>query len=265
MTNLINTQQQPEQLTAQQFVRYSRQIMLDDWGEQRQIALGQRHVIIVGAGGLGNIAASFLAGAGVGTLTIIDGDEVELSNLGRQIAFDTDSIENAKVFELTNRLREQNPTIELIAEHCYVADNNIATLLAGADLVLDCSDNFVTRDLINQHCVDAEVALLSASVAQWQGQLMLIDPALPQSGCYHCLFPSTDSSEIANNCHTLGVAGAMVGVLGSLQASEALRYLIGASSELAAKFLVVDGISLTINHFSRSRNSQCPICTGNKP
>jgi len=247
-------------LSSNEFIRYSRQIMLEQWGEAKQLKLGQSHVVIIGAGGLANIAASYLAGAGIGRLSIIDGDEVELSNLPRQIAFDLDSIENSKVYELCNRLREQNDHIEVISVHQYLDSDNISDLVSACDLVLDCTDNTATRHLINSHCVEQKLPLLSASVAGWHGQLLLVDPAQPQWGCYHCLFPVTSSQKEAASCQTLGVAGPMVGVLASLQASQALRYLIDAPSDLASKFVCVDGQTLSMQSFSRARDSQCLVC-----
>jgi sulfur carrier protein ThiS adenylyltransferase len=251
-----------DSLSSTQFVRYSRQIMLEQWGETGQVKLGQVHVVIVGAGGLANIAASYLAGAGVGKLSIIDGDEVELSNLPRQIAFDLDSVENAKVYELANRLREQNDLIEIFSHHQYLDCNNVTRLLSHCQLVLDCTDNPETRQLINRHCVEKKLPLLSASVAGWQGQLMLVDPAQTEFGCYHCMFPVTAKEVQQNSCRTLGVAGPMVGVLASMQASQALRFLIDAPSDLASKFLCIDGQSLSIQSFTRTRDSQCLVCTG---
>lgn len=254
-------------LPSAQFIRYSRQIMLDGWGEQTQLNLSARRIVIIGAGGLGNIAASYLAGAGVGQLTIIDGDEVELSNLPRQIAFDIDSIENSKVYELANRLRQQNDQIEIVALHDYIDDDNACRLIKSCDLVLDCTDNIDTRHLINRLCVSKGLALLSASVAKWQGQLMLVDPKSPEFGCYHCLFPKIGTERSQNSCSELGVVGPMVGVLGSLQAAQALRYLTAAPSDsagqLVSKFICINGSDLSVQSFNRTRDSQCQVCAQN--
>jgi len=252
--------QEPSGLSSHEFIRYSRQIMLDQWGEAKQLKLGQAHVVIVGAGGLANIAASYLAGAGIGRLSVIDDDEVELSNLPRQIAFDLDSIENSKVYELANRLREQNDQIEIISFHQYLDPANIGQLVRDCDLVLDCTDNTVTRHLVNRHCVEQKLPLLSASVAGWHGQLLLVDPKQPQWGCYHCLFPQSSNAKEATSCQTLGVAGPMVGVLASFQASQALRYLIDAPSDLASKLVCINGESLAVQSFGRVRDSQCLVC-----
>ncbi|NRA55899.1 MAG: HesA/MoeB/ThiF family protein [Gammaproteobacteria bacterium] len=256
--------QEPSSLSSQEFIRYSRQIMLDQWGEAKQLKLGQAHVVIIGAGGLANIAASYLAGAGIGRLSIIDEDEVELSNLPRQIAFDLDSIENSKVYELANRLREQNDHIEIISFHQYLDPANIGKLVRDCDLVLDCTDNTVTRHLVNRHCVEQKLPLLSASVAGWHGQLLLVDPEQPQWGCYHCLFPQISSAKEAASCQTLGVAGPMVGVLASFQASQALRYLIDAPSDLASKLVCINGENLAMQSFGRVSDSQCLVCATQK-
>jgi len=248
-------------LSSTQKSRYLQQTALEDWGEQGQLELTGKHVVVVGAGGLGNLAASFLAGAGVGRLSIIDGDDVELSNLPRQIAYDLHSIGQAKVHELASRLSAQNDHIECTPYYESVDAENVFDLIVDCDLVLDCTDNFNARYLINRHCVSEQIALLSASVAKWQGQLMLIDPRTRQNGCYECLYTVSDQIGQSFSCRDLGVVGPMVGVLASLQATEALRYLIGATCTLSTQLLCIDGRDMRFQTFNRSRNLDCPVCS----
>jgi len=245
-------------LSAKQYVRYSRQIMLTDWGEAGQLRLSQSKVLIVGCGGLGNGAASYLAGAGVGHLVLVDDDEVALSNLPRQLAFDEDSLENAKAFALANRLREQNPQIKVEPHVQRFGADNSASLLRGCDLVIDCSDNFATRYLLNARCVESNIALLSGSVIGWQGQLLLVDPQQPEAGCYQCLFSAADDK--SGSCASMGVSGPVVGMVSSLQANQALRYLLALPSALGQSLCLVDGASLNQQLLTRRRRSDCPAC-----
>ncbi|MDP2560168.1 HesA/MoeB/ThiF family protein [Psychrobium sp. 1_MG-2023] len=245
-------------LSDQAFIQYSRQIMLKGWGEQGQLTLLNKHVAIVGCGGLGNVTATYLAGAGIGTLTLIDDDEVELSNLPRQFMFDHDSIENAKAFEVANRLQEQHPSLQLNQHAQRLTRDNTTSLLGNVDLILDCSDNMPTRYLINSFCVEQSVPLISASVANWHGQLLLVSPDSPEYGCYQCLFPQAPKE--ANSCKTLGVSGPMVGVLGSFQANAALRFLLNLPSDLNRQIHLVDGETFSMQPLNRQRNEQCPVC-----
>lgn len=248
-----------EQLSDDEFVRYSRQIMLPDWALQGQLTLANSKVLIVGCGGLGTMVASQLGGAGVGHLVLVDDDEVELSNLPRQLAFDTDSVQNAKAFELANRLREQNPDIIIEPHVERFEDDNAAHFSQGCDLIIDCSDNFNTRYGVNRHGSDKSIAVLSGSVVGWKGQLLLVDPSKSQAGCYQCVFD--EANDTSGSCSTIGVSGAMVGVVASFQANEALRYLLKLPSSLAQSLILIDGETLAMQTLCRSRRSDCPVCT----
>lgn len=251
------------QLSNDEFVRYSRQVMLEQWGEHGQLNLKSAKVVIIGCGGLGNIAASFLAGAGIGQLVLVDDDSVELSNLPRQIAFENDDIENAKAFALANRLREQNDQIEVMAIAQRFSNDNADHLLKSTDLVLDCSDNFATRYALNKACVNQQVALLSASVIGWQGQVLMVDPNALGNGCYQCLFESAQDN--AGSCTTSGVSGAAVGVVASYLANEAVRFVLSKESLLSHSMLLIDSLSFTNHLLTRAKNDQCAICgTANK-
>lgn len=245
-------------LTDQEFIRYSRQIMLADIGETGQLRLKQAKVLIVGLGGLGTVAASYLAGAGVGELWLVDGDEVDLSNLPRQLLYDLDSIENAKVYEARQRLLEANPEVTIHAEMGRVSFPELQTLVSQVDLVLDCSDNMATRYAINKACFTQGVELLSAAAIGWQGQLLMFSPNSPEFGCYQCLYP--DAGEQTANCQSAGVIGPVVGQIASLQALEAIKHLAGLGSSLTESLLCFNGKTLSWQILTRQRDPQCDIC-----
>ena len=252
-------------LRDNEFNRYSRQIMLNDWGEEGQLRLKNSRVVIVGCGGLGSVVASYLAGCGIGQLSLIDGDDVELSNLPRQLSFDMDSVGLNKSDELMQRLYAQNDDIDITVNPDQLDKFNIDELLTGNDLVLDCTDNFDTRLLINQWCVMNFVPLMSASVIGWQGQLLLVDkPA--EHGCYECLFGglSDQKANAQKSCSTMGINPAMVGVVGSYQANQALRYLLKLPTPLSNKIALVDGMTMAVNLLNRQANSQCDVCSSIK-
>jgi len=260
MNNLV------DKLRDSEFNRYSRQIMLNDWGEEGQLKLKNSRVVIVGCGGLGSVVASYLAGCGVGHLSLIDGDDVELSNLPRQLTFDIDSVDLNKSDELMQRLCAQNDEIDIFPSPVALDEFNIHELLNDHDLVLDCTDNFDARLMINQWCVGNEVPLMSGAVIGWQGQLLLVDkPSV--YGCYQCLFDglASGAGEAKNkgkqSCSTMGVNPAMVGVVGSYQANQALRYLLGLPTPLSNNIALVDGVSMAVNLLSRQVNNQCRVCS----
>lgn len=263
MNNSFNTSinNSATKLRDNEFNRYSRQIMLNDWGEEGQLKLKNSRVVIVGCGGLGSVVASYLAGCGVGLLSLIDGDNVELSNLPRQLTFDMDSVDLNKSDELMQRLYAQNDDIDIMINPVQLDKFNIDELLTGNDLVLDCTDNFDTRLMINKWCVVNETPLMSAAVIGWQGQLLLVDKAA-EHGCYQCLFSALSGagSQAQQSCSTMGVNPAMVGIVGSYQANQALRYLLELPTPLSNKIALVDGGSMAVNLLNRQVNTQCDIC-----
>ncbi|MEX8925699.1 ThiF family adenylyltransferase, partial [Salmonella enterica] len=200
------------------FMRYSRQILLGDIAIEGQQKLLNSHVLIVGLGGLGSPAALYLAGAGIGTLTLADDDDVHLSNLQRQILFTTDDIAHPKAQAAKLRLAQLNPGSELIVLQQRLTGDVLKNAVAHADVVLDCTDNMATRQEINAACVALNTPLISASAVGFGGQLMVLTPPWEQ-GCYRCLWP--DDVEPERNCRTAGIVGPVVGVMGTLQALEA--------------------------------------------
>ncbi len=206
------------------FMRYSRQILLDDIALDGQQKLLDSQVLIIGLGGLGTPAALYLAGAGVGTLVLADDDDVHLSNLQRQILFTTEDIDRPKSQVSHQRLTQLNPDIQLMALQQRLTGETLKDAVAQADVVLDCTDNMATRQEINAACVALNTPLITASAVGFGGQLMVLTPPWEQ-GCYRCLWP--DNQEPERNCRTAGVVGPVVGVMGTLQALEAIKLLSG--------------------------------------
>ncbi|EBK5811571.1 molybdopterin biosynthesis protein MoeB, partial [Salmonella enterica] len=194
------------------FMRYSRQILLGDIAIEGQQKLLNSHVLIVGLGGLGSPAALYLAGAGIGTLTLVDDDDIHLSNLQRQILFTTDDIARSKSQVAQQRLTQLNPDIELVSLQQRLKGEALRHAVAHADVVLDCTDNMATRQEINTACVELNTPLISASAVGFGGQLMVLTPPWEQ-GCYRCLWP--DDVEPERNCRTAGIVGPVVGVMGA--------------------------------------------------
>ena len=245
-------------MTDEDFLRYSRQIMLPEIGEAGQAKLADSKVLIVGLGGLGGLAAGLLGGAGVGELWLMDDDEVELSNLPRQLLFDLDSIGNAKVYETRNRLLEANPGLTVHALMERAGPEQLPDLVSGVDLVLDCSDNLATRFAINRACRARGRDLLVAAATGWQGQLMLFAANDAAAGCYQCLYP--EALDSVGNCRTLGILGPVVASISTLQALEAIKHLAGVGASLKGKLACFDGKSFAWQQLQLNRDPQCPVC-----
>ncbi len=209
------------------FMRYSRQLLLEDIAIEGQQKLLASRALIIGLGGLGSPAALYLAGAGVGTLILADDDAVHLSNLQRQILFTSEDIDQPKAAAAQTRLSQLNPQIKLVALQQRLSGEALRAEVAKADVVLDCTDNMVTRQAINAACVALDTPLVTASAVGFGGQLMVLTPPWTQ-GCYRCLWP--DSDEPQRNCRTAGVVGPVVGMMGTLQALEAIKLLIGMAT-----------------------------------
>lgn len=240
------------------FMRYSRQILLEDIAIAGQQKLLASRVLIVGLGGLGAPAAAYLAGAGIGTLVLADDDAVHMSNLQRQILFTTDDINQPKTQVTAERLRQLNPDIELIALQQRVSGETLRQQVAQADVVLDCSDNMATRQAINGACVAQETPLVTASAVGFGGQLMVLTPPC-QQGCYRCLWP--DESEPEHNCRTAGIVGPVVGIMGAMQALEAIKLLSGMNTT-SGELRLFDARTNLWRTLALRRASDCPVCGG---
>lgn len=234
--------------------RYARHLVLAEIGGPGQQALARATVLIVGAGGVGSPAALYLAAAGVGTLRIIDGDTVALSNLQRQILFDTADIGRPKVEAAAGRLAAINPHIEIQALDHPLTAANAASVIAGANVVLDGTDDFGIRHIVNGACVAAGVPLVSGALGRWSGQVGVF----AGRPCYRCLVP--ESPPDAETCARVGVVGALAGVIGAMAALEAIKILTGAGQPLTGRLLLYDGLSATSRTVTVTADPACPVC-----
>ncbi len=243
-----------------QLLRYSRHILLNELGDEGQTQLLNSHALILGAGGLGSPAAMYLAASGVGRITLVDHDTVDLTNLQRQIAHTTERIGQAKVASARTAMLALNPECQVqLVPHRADADM-LMQLVSQADVVLDCSDNFQTRHAVNAACVTHQVPLVSGAVIRLDGQLTTYDVRNPLSPCYACVFPPDHAPEEVS-CATMGVLAPLVGVIGSLQAAEALKLLAGLGTSLAGRLQMMDGRDLSWTEMRMQRQADCPVCS----
>jgi molybdopterin/thiamine biosynthesis adenylyltransferase len=242
-----------------QLLRYSRHILLTELGIDAQAKFAAAHALIVGAGGLGNPAAQFLAAAGVGTLTLCDADTVDLTNLQRQILFATTDVGAPKVAAAMARLQAINPEVRIATVATRVGPAELAPLVNAADVVLDCSDNFATRHAVNRACVDARKPLVSGAAIRFDGQVSVFDPRDPASPCYHCLFGEGEEIE-ETRCATMGVFAPLVGIIGTTQAAEALKLIAGVGETITGRLLLLDAWSMRWREVSIARDPACPVC-----
>jgi len=242
-----------------QLLRYSRHILLSELGVDAQERFRAAHALIIGIGGLGNPVAQFLAAAGVGRLTLVDADEVDLTNLQRQILFDTTSVGRPKVEAAKARIAAVNPEVrvELVPER--VGSPELEPLAAQADVVIDCSDNFVTRHAVNRACVGAGKPLVSGAAIRFDGQVAVFDARDPAHPCYHCLFGEGDEFE-ETRCATMGVFAPLVGIVGATQAAEALKLLAGAGRSLAGRLLLLDALTMEWREVRVVKDPDCRVC-----
>jgi molybdopterin/thiamine biosynthesis adenylyltransferase len=242
-----------------QLLRYSRHILLSELGVDAQERFAAAHALIVGIGGLGNPVAQFLAAAGVGTLTLVDADRVDLTNLQRQILFDTASVGRPKVDAASARIAAVNAEVRVVTVPVRAGDTELASLAAGTDIVIDCSDNFATRHAINRACVHAAKPLVSGAAIRFDGQVAVFDMRDPESPCYHCLFGEGDEFE-ETRCATLGVFAPLVGIVGATQAAEALKIIGGVGQTLVGRLLLVDALTMEWRELRVLKDPQCPVC-----
>lgn len=245
-------------LTDDELLRYSRQIMLPELDIAGQETLQASTALIVGLGGLGSPVAMYLAAAGVGRLILVDHDQVDVSNLQRQIAHGTDSVGEHKVVSAANTLQRLNPLCQVEAiSHKLDSDNGLA-LVARCDVVVDCSDNFQVRFLLNRLSVAHRVPLVSGAAIRMDGQVSVYDPRRDDSPCYRCLFDETGTDDL--RCTSNGVLAPLVGLVGSIQATETLKVLCGFGDPLVGRLLIIDALSMQFRNVKLKRNSACPVC-----
>lgn len=246
-------------MNDQQLLRYSRHILLDQIGIEGQQKIMQAHALIIGAGGLGSPAALYLASAGVGKITLVDDDEVDLTNLQRQILHTTERIGQPKVGSGKQALQQINPEIEIIALQERIQGERLQQLVQSATVVLDCCDNFTTRHAVNQACVTYAVPLVSGAAISFDGQISVFDRRDINSPCYACLFPPDQQFDEVM-CSTMGVFAPLVGIIGATQAAEALKLIMGVGKTLAGRLLLLDAQQMEWTQIRVARNPACTVC-----
>ena len=243
----------------QQLLRYSRHILLPEISIEGQQKLLNAHALIIGVGGLGSPAALFLAASGVGVLTLCDSDTVDLTNLQRQILHRTASIGTAKVESARISLADINPEVHVVTLNERADQTRLSELAAQADVVLDCSDNFATRYALNQICVQLKKPLVTGAATRFDGQATVFDLRRHDSPCYHCLYPEQAEAE-ETRCAVMGVFAPLVGIIGSIQAAEALKLLLDIGTSLSGKLLVMDALHMELRTVILNKDNACSIC-----
>ena len=246
-------------MNDEQLLRYSRHILLAEFGVEGQQRLRDAHALVIGAGGLGCPASLYLAASGIGRMTIADPDRVDLTNLQRQILYRTDSVGMPKVEAARATLAAMNPEVELVTLQKRLAAEDMRRLAAGADVVLDCSDNFATRHALNRACVEHAKPLVSGAAIRLDAQLMVFDLRKPGAPCYSCLFPEEGEVEEVQ-CSVMGVLAPMVGAIGALQAMEAIRLVAGIGSS-DGKLLLLDARNSEWRSVRVAKDPQCAVCS----
>lgn len=246
-------------MTDDQLLRYSRHILLDEVGIEGQQAMLDTHALVIGAGGLGSPAALYLASAGVGRITLVDDDEVDLTNLQRQIAHTTARVGMPKVESAAQAMAAINPEVQVSAVRARADAALLDTLVGQATVVLDCCDNYATRQAVNAACVRHGVPLVSGAVIRFDAQISVFDPRAVGAPCYACIFPPDAEFEEVR-CSTMGVFAPLVGVVGALQAAEALKLVAGIGTSLAGRMLMLDGRSMEWSTMRMQRAPDCPVC-----
>ncbi|MCG0277837.1 MAG: molybdopterin-synthase adenylyltransferase MoeB [Thermanaeromonas sp.] len=250
------------ELSITEIERYSRQIILPNVGGKGQKKLKQSKVLVVGAGGLGSPVAYYLAAAGVGTIGIVDGDAVELSNLQRQILHNTERVGLPKAESARQTLLALNPHITVNVHQLRLSKDNILDVIQGYEVIVDGVDNFPTRYLLNDACVMVGKPLVEAGVLQWDGLVMTIKPK--EGPCYRCIFPEPPPPGAVPTCQEAGILGAVPGVIGAIQATEVLKLLLGVGEVLVGRLLIYNGLEMRFREVRAERNPACPVC-GDSP
>lgn len=248
-------------LRDDQIERYSRQIILPNVGGKGQEKLLNAKVLIIGAGGLGSPCALYLASAGIGRIGIVDSDAVELNNLQRQIVHSTKDVARAKVESAKERLNAINPDVEVIPYKIRLTSENILEIIKDYDIIIDGSDNFPTRYLVNDACVLSKKPLLHGAIFRFDGQAMTILPG--ESACYRCLFPEPPPPGLVPSCQEAGILGAVAGVIGTIQANEVLKLILGIGGLLTGKLLVFNALESSFRQVKVPCDPKCPICGKN--
>ncbi|HEX4764416.1 MAG TPA: molybdopterin-synthase adenylyltransferase MoeB, partial [Usitatibacter sp.] len=243
----------------QQRLRYSRHLLLNEFGEEAQERLLGAHALVIGAGGLGSAALMYLASSGMGRITVCDGDKVDLTNLQRQVVHRQESIGTPKAGSAAATMRAINPEIRVEALEERAGPDRLAALVRAADVVLDCSDNFATRHALNRACVAAKKPLVSGAGIRFDGQVAVFDLRRPDASCYHCLF-AEDARAEEERCATMGVFAPLVGIIGTFQALEAIKLVAGIGESLAGRLLLFDALASRWHEVRLTRDAHCRVC-----
>jgi len=253
----------PVVLSREQKARYSRHLLIPEVGAEGQARLLSAKALFIGAGGLGSPALLYLAAAGVGTIGVVDFDVVDVSNLQRQVIHTTDRVGRKKVESAAETVKALNPDVTIVPHEEMLGEGNVERLIAGYDVILDGTDTFETRYTLNDAAVRAGIPVVHASVFRFEGQLTVF---LPHQGpCYRCLYPSPPPPELAPGCSVAGVLGVVPGVMGLLQATEALKVLLGIGDSLAGRLLIYDALDGTFSELTLRRDPRCPACGDGAP
>jgi thiazole biosynthesis adenylyltransferase ThiF len=251
--------------TEEQIKRYARHIILPEVGGKGQEKLLNSKVLVIGAGGLGSPAILYLAAAGVGTIGIVDFDVVDLSNLQRQIIHNTERVGTPKVESARRTVEMLNPDVKVITYNTRISKENIMDIIKDYDVVLDGTDNFPTRFLINDACYFAGKPLVSAAMLRFEGQVSIFDFRMKeQSPCYRCLFPEPPPPGLVPSCQEAGILGSIGGIMGCIQATEAIKLILGIGEPLVGKLLIMDALSMDFRKVKLRKDPNCPLC-GEKP
>jgi len=249
--------------TEEQIERYSRQIILDKIGGKGQKKLLASKVLVIGTGGLGSPASFYLAAAGIGTLGILDSDNVELNNLQRQIIHFTKDVGKPKVLSAKQKLEALNPDIKIVTYHTKVDSSNIREIIKDYDFILDCTDNFPSRYLINDACILEKKPFSHAGILRFDGQAITIIPD-ENTPCYRCLFPEPPPSGLVPNCQQAGIIGSVAGILGLIQANEAIKYILEIGQLLTGRLLIINTLEWSFRIVRIRKNENCLLC-GKEP
>ena len=246
-------------MNDEQLLRYSRHIFLDELGIVGQEALLKAHALIIGAGGLGSPAALYLGSAGVGQITVVDHDRIDATNLQRQIAHNLAGVGHFKAHSIQQAIADINPDVRVIPITDRADDTSLDRLVLTASVVLDCTDNFSTRHAINRACIKHQKPLVSGAAIRFDGQVTVFDSRASDSPCYACVFPESAGAEEAQ-CATMGVFAPLVGIIGSVQAAEALKLLCNIGQPLTGRLLMLDGRAMVWHAVNMPRNPACEVC-----
>jgi len=246
-------------MTDEQLLRYSRHILLDEIGIEGQTRIIGAHALVIGAGGLGSPAALYLASAGVGRITLADGDTVDLTNLQRQILHTQERIGQLKAVSGQTALTRINPQVVVEAIGERLAGERLEARVADADVVVDCCDNFATRYAVNRACVRQRTPLVSGAAIRFSGQLSVFDSRRENSPCYHCLFPEGEDAE-ETRCAVMGIFAPLTGIIGAMQAAEALKIISGAGQVAIGRLLLLDGLTMEWRNVKFGKDPQCAVC-----